>query len=458
MTTNNNRKRALAWLVPLALVAVVVAVVVSLSAKRVSDRAALRASAVESERPPLPVKAARARRGTIRAWIYGQGTARAVRREYLTFETQGKVVYVKRGEGGRDLREGDRVTGPPAGEPDAKGELLARLDDRDLREELNVARASVNEALEQEVAARAALEQAKAEQEVAAAQLRRNERLFESKTISKSDYELAVADARKADAAVKSTQARINATLSSIATARARVSQAEVALERTRIHAPFDGVIAYLNIKEGYYFALSMVNETTEEAFLKSVPLVVIDPSQYEITLDVPSFDGTLARPGQPAFIILGEDLSAAAARGESEGSLISSVRVLGQVFSVNPAVNPGGRSVQVKVRTVEGAGRLRDGLFVNCWIVVEEKKDVLLAPYNALVYRRLKAHAYVVDDENRAVKRPVDTGVEGLAEIEIVDGVEEGEVMITEGVDRVSSGARVDVVAVADVEGKEAP
>jgi len=404
------------------------------------------AAPVKKEQRPLAVKTVRLAKGPIRAWVYGKGTARAVRREYLVFESQGKVTYVKPGPGNRDLREGDPVRGPKPGK--TQGELLAQLDDRDEVEDVKVAQAELKQAEEQLLAAKADLERAKAQLELAESNLRRDQKLQEKSAITPAQFDVTQAKAKEAVAAAKATQAQLNVAASAVAAAEARAKQAEVAQERTKLFAPIDGIIAYLNIKKGYYVTPQSVREDSEEALLTTIPMVVIDPSEYEITMEIPSFDGSLVRPGQAAFILRGEDLTAAALSGGSQATAVERAKVFGQVFSVNPAVNPGGRSIQIKVRTTKGAEAIRDGMFVTCWIIVDEKTDAITVPYNGLIFRDQQTYAFVANTRTGAAeRREVRTGIDGFRGTEVLEGLKEGELVVTEGRHRLVTGAAVEVI-----------
>ncbi|MFH1243718.1 MAG: hypothetical protein V1689_15365, partial [Pseudomonadota bacterium] len=84
-------KRKALFVIPLVLLILAVS---ALGIKRVRDRLEEKASVRVTERLPLPVRCVRAERGPIQAFVFGEGTARAVRRDFLTFEDQGKVTYV----------------------------------------------------------------------------------------------------------------------------------------------------------------------------------------------------------------------------------------------------------------------------------------------------------------------------------------------------------------------------
>ena len=144
-------KRKALFLIPLLLLVVAVSV---LAIKRVKDRAEEKAALAVTKRLPLPVRCVRANIGPIQAFVFGEGTARAVRRDFLVFEKQGKVTYVKVKKDGQTVREGDKVRGPRKGEK--LGELLASLDKRDYIEQSKVTRSSLAEAKQQVNAARAA--------------------------------------------------------------------------------------------------------------------------------------------------------------------------------------------------------------------------------------------------------------------------------------------------------------
>ncbi len=124
-----------------------------------------------------------------------------------------------------------------------------------------------------------------------------------------------------------------------------------------------------------------------------------------------------------------------------------------GTVFSINPAVNPGGRSVQLKIRSTSGAEYLRDGMFIACWIGVDAKQDAIAAPFDAFLFEESRPYVFVVDAESGAsdsgVARRVDVqvGIESLSSREILTGVQAGERLVTDGRYRLVDGAPVKVI-----------
>src|SRR6516164_8989643 len=110
-----------------------------------------------------------------------------------------------------------------------EGEVIARIDSRDVRAQAQSAEASVG-------AARAALEQARVEQHNAQIELKRNQDLVAKNFISQSALDTAQARYDRSVAGVANAQATLNAVI-------ANAKNAAVAVDYTEIRAPFDGVI-----------------------------------------------------------------------------------------------------------------------------------------------------------------------------------------------------------------------
>lgn len=383
---------------------------------------------------------------TVRAIVYGQGTARAVRREFLSFEAEGKITFIKQGIGGRDLAAGDPVKGPLPGE--SNGELLASVDSRDALAQLDIARAAVDQSRQQQISAKTDLDRARADQQVAAADLRRMAGLLKKNVVSRSEFEKSEASAKQAAAVVKAQLAGIETAALAVKSAIAQQVQAQLGLERTSIFSPINGIISFLNIQKGEYFTKQRVNTSSEAAALQTTPIVIIDPAEFEIVLDLPTFQGTSVKPNQKVYVVTGELLGKAELSGLSVEQA-SAHAIEGQVFSVSPSINPGGRSIQVKVRLHPKDKALSDGMFVNCWLVVKEVKDAVVLPYNTLMHEGKRAYVYVVNESTRVVeRRAVTRGIRGLQGIEILSGVKSGEQVVGKGRNRLTHGTAVKVVA----------
>ncbi len=431
----------------------------------------------------LPVKTTEVKIQPLQNFVFGDGYVSAVRGKHLTFETSGTITYIKKVKG-RELREGDFVKA---------GDLLAKVDDRKLRADLAQAQAQTAEAETQRVTAQAsisqanaAVDQAKADviraqadleaardaHRLAKSELKRYEKLYTEGAISISEVDVRRNQAKDASAKVKAAQAQITAaqsqvksslgqlessrsqlesTRATIASARAAQMRSNVTLEDTVIQAPFDGIVAHMNIREGDYWTPQRLQITGDyQSVVDSVPVILIDPKAYEVRLKLPAFDGALARPGQSAYVVLDKDMSAASTKGMSEETLIRLAMAKGKVFSVSPSVSPGERAVQVTVRLYGGMKNVRDGERVSVWLSVEQNPNALAVPPNAIIYRDQKPHVFVVDKEKQVVRlRPIEEGIRGISLTEIKSGVRAGELVVTEGRNRLVDGTPVEIINV---------
>ncbi|MCP5149118.1 MAG: efflux RND transporter periplasmic adaptor subunit [Ectothiorhodospiraceae bacterium] len=401
-------------------------------------------AAHSAEDDALRVNAVVAEQRSIREWVYGQGTARSARREFLMFEVPGRVEWVRGGADGDELKEGDIVRGPEPGE--RLGELLAHQDTRELDAEIDSARSVVREARQQLVGAEAELARAEARARQVDLDLDRKAALQRRQAISRAEYDVAAAAADEARAGVAAARAAVDAARAGIQTATARTRSLEVAREKLHLYAPMDGVVASVNVSPGHYWSPSFLNTSSEEAVLRTVPILIIDPTRLEVTVDLPSFDGSRVREGQLGFLLTAETAEQAAALGAGAGS-IEELALPAIVHAVSPMVSPQGRSIRTKLRTSGPVGGLRDGMHVSVWIVTNEKDDAVVLPRNTLVFRGVEPLVFVVDDTGMVERREVTLGIRSIDEVEILTGLKPGERVVTRGRNRLTQGMRVRVV-----------
>ncbi|MBE9109733.1 biotin/lipoyl-binding protein [Nodosilinea sp. LEGE 07298] len=437
-----------------------------------------------TETAALSVRAVAAERNPIRAWVSSEGNVRAVDYQHLTFETAGDVTYLANRDG-RRLREGDRVRA---------GELLARIDDRELVADVEQAQATVAEARQQRAAAVAQVAQAQAQVAQARAQVQeaqaqaqtaqsaRNlaatnvERYrilanqgaisqleFDQRQNTLNDAQAQVASAQagvasaqqqvvSAQTQVTAAQQQVEAQQSGITTAQARLSQAQVALEGASIYAPFDGIVAYLNYGVGEYFTPQAVTSQLGgdyQGILERIPMVVIDPAQYEVRVDLAGPTGEQVDVGQQSLVASETDVGFTRSDTMDSQALIANARARGEVFAVNPAISPGGRSIEARIRlNPTTTSDLRHGEQVLTWIAVAENPSAVVVPLDAVVRRDQVPYVFVVDPESGVVEqRQVELGITGITQQAIASGVTAGEPVVVAGQNRLVDGAAVQIV-----------
>ena len=333
--------------------------------------------------------------------------------------------------------------------------------------------------------AQAQVNKAQTGSNLAQTNLERYRLLVQEGVISESEFDSRVSTARDAEADISATQAEVTAareqvrsaqaqvqaareqyeaTQSAITTAQARLTQAEVALEGSRLYAPFDGIVAYLNINEGEYYSPQIVSSQLGgdyQGILNRIPMVIIDPSQYEVIVDLAGSNGDRVEVGQPAFVASEGNIQQSVGTGNSNAAftdsnsdesrqelLVDNARARGEVFAVNPAISPGGRAIEATVRLQpETTEDIKHGEQVLTWIAVAEEPNAVVVPLNAVVYRDQTPYVFVVNSEGIIEQRQVELGIRGITQQQIISGVEPEESVVTQGQNRLVDGVEVKIV-----------
>lgn len=241
----------------------------------------------------------------------------------------------------------------------------------------------------------AELAQARANLELARATFRRSEELFARKFISSQALDSAAASLR---------------------VQQATLALAEAKLSKMRVRAPFSGIVGIRNIAVGDY-----VKEGQALINLEDLRTLKVDFSLPESTLP-------RLRPGQPIEIV------ADALPGE---------RFAATLDAIDPLVDANGRAVACLARLDNAAGKLRPGMFVRARLIFEAREGALMIPEQALVADPQQAFVFTVVD-GRAKKVLVKTGLRRAAQVEIVDGLRAGDVVVAAGQMKLRDGAAV--------------
>jgi HlyD family secretion protein len=258
------------------------------------------------------------------------------------------------------------------------------------------------------------LGQARAQYDAALREYERMRTLAERDAISDLDFQqaelamrvaregLSAAQAGQGESAVRAEEIKsVEATLDQL---QAAVEVAEATREKAFIRAPIGGVVAQVLLQPG-------------EAVAMGMPLLhlVKDDDLY---IEAPFDEANLAnvKVGMKARVEMD------AYRDET---------FQGEVTFVSPVVATTmtlSRTLNVKVRMLEGLDRLRAGMSADVTIIAEEKNNVLVVPTESLERQR---YAYVIEN-GHAVRREVETGIGNWEYFEIMDGLQEGEELIT--------------------------
>ena len=254
------------------------------------------------------------------------------------------------------------------------GDVIARLDARDLAAQLESANASIK-------VARAAIEQAEAESRDAASSLRRTQDLLKQKFVSQSALDTAQARADRAVAGVASAKA-------GVAVAQANARNAQVAVDYTNIRAPFDGIILSKSANVG-----DMVTHFSSAADSKGAVVTMADMSTLEVEADVSESSLSKITVGQPSEITL---------------DALPDVRFRGKVSRIVPTVDRAKATVMTKVRFEAIDPRVLPEMsakvsFLSQPVTAEQQKPLTAVHPDALAPRDGKTVVFVVRDGKTA-------------------------------------------------------
>lgn len=376
--------------------------------------------------------------GPIQAWVFAEGTARAIDREFLSFESAGRISYVD-----PELKEGD---------PISEGQVIAYQQQDRPEADVASARASVVEAQGQKAIAEASLEETEANLDVARNTYQRFQTLVDQRSASQQELEDARAKLEQARAAKTQAQRQLTAATSQIEAARAQADLARVTAAESRIVAPIDGVLGRLNIEQGFYFSPQQIQSNSEAGALNTVPVVIIDPTAFEITVKLPSYAHRQVTVGSEVLLRPGVG-QGVAGRPDSQGTETPSraaqdFPIRGEVYAISPSVDPETRTFAVKLRTTEGADRLQDGEYLTAWIAGPRVENDPVIPMGVTRFDNNQAYVFRVDPATNEVSRAnITLGLQGRNHQQVLDGLAVGDRIVVEGHARLSDGDSVRII-----------
>jgi RND family efflux transporter MFP subunit len=267
--------------------------------------------------------------------------------------------------------------------------------------------------------------------------MERNRKLLSQGFLSESEYEKSRAEFEASKTKLLGAESSLARAQADVKALASEVGKARVGLERTGLYAPFDGLVAFLNIERGAQVSPVSMEGMSEEQKAKAAQIVLVDPSDFEITLHMAPADARQVEAGQRCVVYRSLQ--------ELVGGFDGQAAIPATVYSVSPALTPGERLVQVKLRTTGEPKGLTDGMYVTAWIVVREKDDAVLLPSASLVLRDNKPLVYVVDRAASTVElRDISFGLMGISEYEAASGLKEGDLVVVQGKHRLADGVKV--------------
>lgn len=294
-----------------------------------------------------------------------------------------------------------------------KGEVIARLENRDVVAAMEQAAANVK-------VAHANLEQGMAELREAERALARSRDLLQKNFVSQASHDAVVARHERARAAIAGLQA-------AIAVAEANLRAARVAVDQTLIRAPFDGVVLTKNANVG-----DVITPFSSALGSQAAVVTMADMSTLEVEAEVAESSLSKVKLGQPCEIQL---------------DALPEVRLRGVLHRLVPTVDRSKATVTAKVRFVDADPRVLPEMsakvaFLSREMPADQRKPRIVVPSSAVVERDGLSVVFLAKD-GRAARIPVVTG-ERLGEFVQVSGVKPGDRIVLNPPSGLRDGARL--------------
>lgn len=287
-----------------------------------------------------------------------------------------------------------------------KGDLLFVIDPRPYRAELSKAEAE--------------LTRATARADLANSDVSRSEKLLKIKAVSQEEYDQRANSAREA--------------VASIASARAAVESARLNVEFTRVTSPIAGRISKAAVTTGNLVSGGSNTATLLTTIVSIHPIYVSFDGDEQIYLKY----GELARRGN------GSAKSQAANAVQMGLSNEQGFPHTGAISFVDNQIDPRTGTIRARAAFDNQDGFLTPGLFARVKLLGHDHYKALLVDDRAIGTDQSQKFVYVLDGENKVAYRTVKVGrlTDGLRIVE--DGLQPGETVIVNGLQRVHPGVVV--------------
>ncbi|MDZ7714677.1 MAG: efflux RND transporter periplasmic adaptor subunit [Balneolaceae bacterium] len=195
---------------------------------------------------------------------------------------------------------------------------------------------------------------------------------------------------------------------------------AKLNVEYSKIKAPISGVVSERMVKKG-----NMIS--TDQQLFK-----ITDFDPLLAILHVPEHEMNKLKKGQNALI------QADAVQGE---------QFSGKVLRISPVVNPETGTFKVTVAVSDDTSRLKPGMFARVRIVYDTRNNALMIPKEAVMNEDGSSSVYVIDDK-LVFRRSIQTGYVNGSNIEVTNGLKDGDEVVTIGQSSLQDSALVQVVS----------
>ena len=205
--------------------------------------------------------------------------------------------------------------------------------------------------------------------------------------------------------------------LANLQVAKANYELAKAREEKTRIIAPFSGIIGARKVSVGAF--LRTGQEIAQIANLNEIRVGFSAPERY------------LANLKRNAQVIV-------------SSSTFPGYELKGRIISIEPMLDSETRNVNVVARVKNPDRKFRPGMSANVDVILKEMPNALTVPNEAVFAQGNQSFVYIVKNDSTVATTPVTLGLQTADVIEVINGLRDGMVVIKAGHQKLFNGAKV--------------
>jgi HlyD family secretion protein len=345
---------------------------------------------------PMTVEVATAKHGSVQQELVVVGNLIGETTVAVVPRTAGRLqeIYV---------RLGDRVN---------QGQRIAKIEDFELQEQVKQQQAALE-------VSRATIRQREADLQLAQTNAERSRNLYARQLLPRQTLD--------------DTEARYQAAVAQLDLARAqntqstaRLDELKINLDNTNIVSPVNGFVARRAADPGAFVS-------------QNAPVAdVVDISRVRLVANIVEKDLKQVHVGD------GTRVDVDAFPGEM---------FIGRIARIAPVLDPATRTAPIEIEIPNPGFRLKPGMYARVSVTSNERKDALVVPTNALVDLGGRRGVFLAAQNSTVAFTPVTVGIEQSDHVEILQGLTEGDRVVTTGAAALRDGDRV-VIAGGDAGG----
>ena len=222
------------------------------------------------------------------------------------------------------------------------------------------------------------------------------------------------------------SQMEYDGVLTQLNSAKADLELTQAQIAKTEIRAPFDGTIGLKYVSEGTYVNPAAVASSP----VKIAAIQQLDP--VKIDFSIPEKYSSVVQKGDSIYFSM---------QGTNE-------EFKGQIYAIEPKIDMNTRTVQLRAICPNKQGKIYPGAFAKIELLLKDTPNSILIPTEALI-PELKGQKVFLCKNGKAQSRKVETGIRTPTQIQITNGLEAGDTVVTTGIMQLQEKSLLKIISI---------